>query len=59
MAVNDHEKDVKEFEKEAQKADDSDVKAFAQKTAPTLREHLQQAKSLQAQVGGTTGGSQK
>lgn len=59
MAVNDHEKDVKEFEKAAQKADDADIKAFAQKTAPTLREHLQQAKSLQPQVGGTAGGNQK
>jgi len=59
MAVDDHEKDVKEFEKEAQKADDTDLKAWAQKTAPTLREHLQQAKTLQAQVGGTTSNSQK
>jgi len=59
MAVTDHEKDVKEFERAAQKSDDPDLKAWAQKTAPTLREHLQQAKSLQAQVGGTTGGSQK
>jgi len=57
MAVSDHEKDVKEFEKEAQKADDSDVRAFAQKTAPTLREHLQQAKSLQSQVGAGSGHS--
>jgi putative membrane protein len=52
IAVNDHEKDVKEFEKVSQKADDSDVKAFAAKTLPTLREHLQQARSLQASVGG-------
>ena len=58
MAVQHHEKDVKEFEKASQKADDADLKAFAQKTAPVLREHLQQARSLQAQVGGTTGGSQ-
>jgi putative membrane protein len=59
MAVSDHQKDVKEFERAAQKSDDADIKAFAQKTAPTLREHLQQAKSLQAQVGGTTSDSQK
>jgi putative membrane protein len=50
-AVNDHEKNVKEFEKASQKADDSDVKSFAAKTLPTLREHLQQARSLQASVG--------
>src|SRR5205085_3204343 len=46
MAVSDHEKDVKEFEKASQKADDADVRAFAAKTLPTLREHLQQAKGL-------------
>ena len=48
MAVNDHEKDVKEFEKVARNADDADVKAFAAKTLPTLQEHLQQAKNLQS-----------
>jgi putative membrane protein len=47
MAVKDHEKDVKLFEKASQNADDSEVKAFAAKTLPTLREHLQQAKSLE------------
>jgi putative membrane protein len=59
MAVKDHEKDVKEFEKASQKAEDSDLKAFAQKTAPVLREHLQQARALQAQVGGAAGASQQ
>lgn len=57
MAVTDHEKDVKEFEKASQKLDDAELKSFAQKTLPTLREHLQQARGLQAQVGGTTGSS--
>ena len=56
MAVNDHEKDVKEFDKAAEKSDDADVKAFAQKTAPILREHLQQAKALQTPSSGTSGG---
>jgi len=51
-AINDHEKDVKEFEKAAEKCDDAELKAFAAKTLPTLREHLSQARSLQAQVGG-------
>jgi putative membrane protein len=58
MAVKDHEKDVKEFEKASQKAEDSDLKAFAQKTAPVLREHLQQAQSLQAQVGANAASQQ-
>jgi putative membrane protein len=51
MAVEDHQKDVKEFEKQAQKGTDAEIKAFAQRTAPTLREHLQQAQSLQSQIG--------
>jgi putative membrane protein len=51
MAVTDHEKDVKEFEKASEKCDDAEIKAFAAKTLPTLREHLTQAKSLQTQVG--------
>jgi putative membrane protein len=51
MAVNDHEKDVKEFEKASKNCDDAELKSFASKTLPTLREHLSQAKSLQASVG--------
>ncbi|MBV9957595.1 MAG: DUF4142 domain-containing protein [Acidobacteria bacterium] len=38
--LKDHRKDVAEFEKESMKAMDSDVKAFAAKTLPTLKEHL-------------------
>jgi putative membrane protein len=52
MTVKCHEKGVKEFEKVSQGTGDADVKAFAAKTLPTLREHLQAAKSLQTQVGG-------
>jgi putative membrane protein len=57
MAVQDHQKDIKEFEKAAQSAQDPEIKAFAQKTAPKLREHLQQAKALQSQVGGSDSSS--
>lgn len=49
-AVNDHEKDVKEFEKASQNLDDSELKAFAAKTLPTLQQHLSQAKGLQTTV---------
>ncbi|MBV9210203.1 MAG: DUF4142 domain-containing protein [Acidobacteria bacterium] len=38
--LKDHRKDVAEFEKESMKAMDADVKAFATRTLPTLREHL-------------------
>jgi putative membrane protein len=47
MMVKDHEKDVKEFEKASMKAKDPDVRAFAAKTLPTLREHLQQVRDIQ------------
>ena len=46
--VSDHKKDVKEFEKEAKKAKDADLKNFAESTLPTLEEHLNLAKSAEA-----------
>jgi putative membrane protein len=45
-AIEDHEKDIKEFEKEASSGSDPDVKAWANKTLPTLRAHLDAAKAL-------------
>ena len=44
MLKADHEKDIAEFEKEAndtKPGEDRDVPAFAKKTLPTLKEHLQ------------------
>jgi putative membrane protein len=43
--VDDHTKAVREFEM-ATKSPDEDVKAFASKTLPTLREHLQMAQDI-------------
>lgn len=45
-AVKDHKEDIKDFEKESKKGKDPDVKAFAAKTLPTLRKHLQNAEAL-------------
>lgn len=45
--VRDHKKDVKEFEREVANGMDSDVKAFAAKTLPTLKEHLRMAEGLE------------
>lgn len=45
--VKDHKKDVKDFQKEAKKAKDADVKNFAAQTAPTLEEHLKMAEAAQ------------
>ena len=44
--VEDHVQDVAEFQKEARTGKDPAVKAFAAKTLPTLKMHLQMARSL-------------
>jgi putative membrane protein len=41
MMVKDHKKDVGEFQKEAARGADPELKAFAARTLPTLQEHLQ------------------
>lgn len=48
--VEDHEKDVAEFEKAANSAQDADLKAWAAKTLPTLQDHLKMAKELKGKV---------
>jgi putative membrane protein len=40
LMLEDHKKDIKAFQQEAQKGDDPEVKGFAQRTLPTLRAHL-------------------
>jgi putative membrane protein len=52
--VKGHEKDVKEFEKVSTKAKDPDIRAFAAKTLPTLREHLQMARDIQSRLKATS-----
>jgi len=49
--VSDHEKAVKSFEKAATESSDPDVKAFANKTLPTLKSHLSMAQELQQKIG--------
>jgi putative membrane protein len=44
--IDDHEKDVRELENKAENADNADVKAWAAKTLPTIRQHLERAKSI-------------
>ncbi|MDQ6632660.1 MAG: DUF4142 domain-containing protein [Verrucomicrobiota bacterium] len=44
--VKDHEKDIKAFEKTAESSEDSQIKEFASKTLPTLKEHLSMARNL-------------
>jgi putative membrane protein len=51
--VTHHEKSVSAYEKASQSATDQQVKSFAAKTLPTIKDHLSQAKSLQSQTGAT------
>ena len=54
--VDDHKKDLGEFQKQADKGRDEQLKGFASKNLPTLQEHLQMAQTVSDQVsGGTTG----
>ena len=48
--VKDHRADVSEFEKEANKGTNADLKQFATDTLPTLQEHLKMAESTVAKV---------
>lgn len=44
--LRDHKKDVKEFQKASESAKDTDIKAFAANTLPTLQDHLRMAEDL-------------
>ena len=44
--VDDHKKDIEEFEKTAAQARDSEVKQFAKQSLPTLKTHLHMAESI-------------
>lgn len=50
--VDDHETDVSAFEKQANSGSDPEVKAFAAKTLPTLKKHLEAIKAIQAKMSG-------
>jgi len=53
MMVKDHKKDIKEFQKHADRSMDSDVKEFAQSTLPNLQKHLQQAEQISGNLRST------
>jgi len=50
--VDDHKKDVSEFQDQSQNAKDPDVKQWAAKTLPTLQKHLDKVQQLDAKLGG-------
>jgi putative membrane protein len=47
MMVDDHQMDVDLFEEAAEDSDDAEIRAFASKTLPTLKKHLEEAKTLE------------
>jgi putative membrane protein len=46
MMLNDHKKDIAEFEKASTSAHDADLKAWAAKTLPVLKKHLDSAQAI-------------
>ena len=49
--VKDHETDVQDFETQAKQGGDPDIKAFANKTLPVLKQHLEMARAAAKKVG--------
>jgi putative membrane protein len=54
--VEDHQKDIKYFQKEQNSLRDAQLKSFAQQTLPVLQEHLQMAQRAE-QATGASGSS--
>ena len=59
FGVKAHEDTVSLFQKEGQKAKDADVKAWADKTLPAVRHHLQMAQDLDKAPAPTVGERKK
>ena len=51
MMINDHQKDIGLYQREAQQGADPELKAFAKKTLPVLQKHLKMVQQAQQQVG--------
>lgn len=48
--IGDHQKAIAAFDRAATTATDADIKVWAQKTLPTLQQHLEQAKQISANL---------
>jgi putative membrane protein len=54
QVVQDHEKDIKYFEKQQGSLEDPQLKSFAQQTVPVLQEHLQMAQQVEGGSGSSS-----
>jgi putative membrane protein len=52
--VQDHEKDLNEFQNEANNGKNSGIRAFAEQTTPMIQQHLNQAREMQKAVSQTS-----
>lgn len=50
--IEDHQATITKFEDESRNGTDNDLKAWVNKTLPTLKEHLKMAEDLQKKIGG-------
>lgn len=57
VMIKEHEKDIKRFEEASREAKDPEVRAWAEKTLPTLRQHLADAQKLPPAASASTGRS--
>ena len=48
LMVEDHQKDIEAFRKEARQGTNPDLKSFAEQNTATLEQHLRQAREIQA-----------
>ena len=51
MMVNDHQKDIGLYQRQAQQGADPDLKAYAKKTLPVLQKHLKMVQAAQKKMG--------
>lgn len=55
--IKDHEEDIKLFQKEIDKGQDTPIKDFASRTLPMLQAHLQQVRSIEMRIQGRPPGA--
>ncbi|HZX31675.1 MAG TPA: DUF4142 domain-containing protein [Rhodocyclaceae bacterium] len=57
FGIDAHQKTISLFERQAREGQDADLKAFAERTLPKLREHLAMSRQMQGAVAGQAGQS--